>query len=179
MGRAFEHSEQHGNYSVTQTVFIVVSLLFGRKTQAFFFSPPSFFFVLTADREDGEIQLEGEGEESDEQDEEVENEGESLYNESKYYLAMKLAHKCFLYKTGLDTKTQRILVSFSIKGVAYIFQSGWRATSCHTQSTYLTVVCTSRSDNFGLHMSHLKFTLRERGLKNFPAPAATTSITLR
>ncbi|PFX17719.1 putative ATP-dependent RNA helicase DDX60 [Stylophora pistillata] len=37
--------------------------------------------VMKADREDGEIQLEGEGEESDEQDEEVENEGESLYNE--------------------------------------------------------------------------------------------------
>ena len=40
----------------------------------------------------------------------------------------------YLHKIEMNTRTG-VLGSFSIKGVACIFQSGWGVTSCHTQST--------------------------------------------
>ena len=40
---------------------------------------------MTADREDGEIQLEDEGSENGEEEEELENEEVSLFDESKCY----------------------------------------------------------------------------------------------
>ena len=70
------------------------TLLFGLKSQLPFFFILSFHLFLTADRGDGEIQLEDEGADSDEEEEELENEEESLFDESKCYLRMMPAQNC-------------------------------------------------------------------------------------
>ena len=88
---------------------------------------------MTADREDGEIQLEDEGSENGEEEEELENEEVSLFDESKCYLIVCLRRiASYLHKIRLNARRRIVLGNFSVKGVACFFQSGWRVTSCHT-----------------------------------------------
>ena len=88
---------------------------------------------MTADREDGEIQLEDEGSENGEEEEELENEEVSLFDESKCYLIVMPAQNCLvLAQNKTECEKTDSIGNFSVKDVACFFQSGWRVTSCHT-----------------------------------------------
>ena len=112
---------------------------------------------MTADREDGEIQLEDEGSENGEEEEELENEEVSLFDESKCYLIVMPAQNCLvLAQNKTECEKTDSIREFQHQGRSLFFSKWVEGDIVSHLEYHLIVVCSNRSDNLSLHIAHFR-----------------------
>ena len=114
---------------------------------------------MTADREDGEIQLEDEGSENGEEEEELENEEVSLFDESKCYLIVMPAQNCLvLAQNKTECEKTDSIREFQHQGRSLFFSKWVEGDIVSHLEYHLIVVCSNRNDNLSLHIAHFRIT---------------------